>query len=43
MPEMYLKLPGFTYSAFGPFTKNKKRIQKLEKREETQVIFTVMN
>ena len=23
MPEMYLKQPGFTYSACGPFTKNK--------------------
>ena len=26
MPEMHLKQPGFTYSAFGPFTKNKERI-----------------
>ena len=24
MPEMHLKQPGFTYSAGGPFTKNKK-------------------
>ena len=23
MPEMYLKQPEFTYSACGPFTKNK--------------------
>ena len=23
MPEMQLKVPGFTYSAWGPFTKNK--------------------
>ena len=23
MPEMHLKQPGFTYSAYGPFTKNK--------------------
>ena len=28
MPEMHLKQPGFTYSACGPFTKNKERIQK---------------
>ena len=28
MPQMYLKQPGFTYSACGPFTKNKERIQK---------------
>ena len=25
MPEMHLKLPGFTYSAFGPLTKNKEQ------------------
>ena len=25
-PEMHLKQPGFTYSAFGSFTKNKERI-----------------
>ena len=25
MPEMHLKQPGFTYSARGPFTENKKR------------------
>ena len=29
MPEMHLKQPGFTYSACGPFTKNKERIQKI--------------
>ena len=28
MPEMHLKQPEFTYSACGPFTKNKERIQK---------------
>ena len=28
MPEMHLKQPGFTYSACGPFTKNKERIIK---------------
>ena len=27
---MYLEQPGFTYSACGPFTKNKERIQKLK-------------
>ena len=26
MPEMLLRQPGFTYSACGPFTKNKERI-----------------
>ena len=42
IPEMYLKQPGFTYSACGPFTKNKEGIQKL-KKQEIQVIFTKMN
>ena len=28
MPEMLLKQPGFTCSACGPITKNKKRTQK---------------
>ena len=30
IPEMYLKQPGFTYSACGPFTKNKERIKNLK-------------
>ena len=34
MPEMHLKQPGFTYSASGPFTKNKERIQKLKKKKQ---------
>ena len=28
MPEMHLGQPGFTYSASGPFIKNKERIKK---------------
>ena len=28
MPEMHLKQPCFTYSACGPFTRNKERIEK---------------
>ena len=28
MPEIHLKQPGFTYSAYDPFTKNKERIGK---------------
>ena len=43
MREMHLKQPGFTYSAFGPFTKNKERIQKLKKKQEIQDIFTEMS
>ena len=30
MPEMHLREPWFTYSACGPFTRNKERIQKLK-------------
>ena len=33
MPEMHLKQPGFTYSACGPFTKNKERIEKCMQTE----------
>ena len=48
MPEIHLKQPtsldksGFTYSACGPFIKNKERIQNL-KKQEIQTIFTKMN
>ena len=28
MPEMHLKQPGFTYSACGPFNKNKERTEQ---------------
>ena len=31
MPEMHLRQPGFTYSACGPFNKNKERIQKFKR------------
>ena len=35
MPEMYLRQPGFTYSACGTFTKNKERFQKFKERGES--------
>ena len=38
MPEMHLKQPGFTYSACGPFTKNKKRIQKFNETVDSRYI-----
>ena len=41
MSEMHLKQPGFTYSACGPFTKNKERIQKFKETGDT--IFTKTN
>ena len=31
MPEMHLKQPGLTYSSCVPFTRNKERIEKLDK------------
>ena len=39
MPEMHLKQPGFTYSACGPFTKNKERIQKFKEIGDTSYIY----
>ena len=42
MPEMHVTLPGLTYSACGPFTKNKERIKKLNK-QEIQDIFIKTN
>ena len=42
IPEMHLRQPGFTYSACGPFTKNKGRIKNL-KKQEIQDIFIKTN
>ena len=39
MPEMHLKQPGFTYSACGPFTKNKERIEKFMQTGNTVFIY----
>ena len=39
MPEMHLRLPEFTYSACGPFTKNKERIQKFNEIGDTSYIY----
>ena len=38
MPEMNLKQSGFTYSACGPFTKNKERIEKFMQTRNTDFI-----
>ena len=42
MPEMHLKQPGLTYSACGPFTKNKERIKSLCKLQ-IQTLFRKMS
>ena len=39
MPEMHLRQLGFTYSACGPFTKNKERIQKFKETGDTSYIY----
>ena len=39
MSEMHLKQPGFTYSACGPFTKNKERIQNFKETRDTNFIY----
>ena len=38
MPELHLKQPGFTYSASGPFTKNKERIQEFKESGDPRYI-----
>ena len=39
MPEIYLKQPGFIYSACVPFTKNKERIEKFMQTGNTDFIY----
>ena len=36
---MHLKQPGFTYSACGPFTKNKERIEKFMQIRNTDIFY----
>ena len=39
MPEMHLRQPGFTYSACGPFTKNKEIMQNFEQPGDSRYIY----
>ena len=39
MPEMHLRQPQSVYSAYGPFTKNKDRIQKFKETGDTSYIY----
>ena len=39
MPEMHLRQPQLTYSACGPFTKDKQRIQKFKETTDTNYIY----
>ena len=39
MPKTHLRQPGRIYSAFGPFTKNNRRVQKFWKAEDSRCIY----
>ena len=39
MPEMHLRQPAFTYSACGPFTKNKERLQRFKGTGNSRYIY----
>ena len=39
VPEIHLKQLGFSYSVCGPFTQNKKRIQKLKETGDKKYIY----
>ena len=39
MREMHLRQPGLTYSSCRPFTKNKKRMQKIKETGDSRYIY----
>ena len=39
MPEMHLRQPGLTYSAYGSLTKNKERIQIFKETGDSRYIY----
>ena len=39
MLEMHLRQPGFTYSTYGPFTKNKEKIQAFKEAGDSGYIY----
>ena len=39
MPELHLKQPQFTYSACGPLTRNKERIERFKESGDTKYIY----
>ena len=39
IPEMHLRQPGFTYSACGPFTKNKERMGNFTETGDSRYIY----
>ena len=38
---MHLRQLGFTYSAYGPFTKNKERMQKFKETRDSRYIYQI--
>ena len=40
MPKLHLKQPGFTYSAYGTFTKHRERIQKFREAGNLKHFYT---
>ena len=39
MPEMHLKQPGFSYSVFGPMTKNKEQIKEIKETGDSRYVY----
>ena len=39
MPELHMKQPGFTYSAYGPFTKHCERIKKFREASNLKHLY----
>ena len=39
MPDLHLKQPGLIYSAYGPFTKHRERIQKFREIGNLQHLY----
>ena len=39
IPEMHLRQPGFTYSACGPFIKNKEKLRKFKEKGYSRYIY----
>ena len=39
MPEMHFKKSAFTYSAYGPFTKNKERMKRFKETGDSRYIY----
>ena len=43
MPQIHLRQPEFTYSACGPFTKTRKRIQIFKETGDSRYIYHIID